>query len=328
MNINTIADSKLGYSKTALELENDQLKILLVPEIGGKIVKLTRKKTGTQFLKQADTDPSDYPQPEYGEEFLPPHASGFDECFPNVAPSDYSFNGTTVTLPDHGELWNQSWDYECNDKEIIIWTFGKSLDYRFKKHIRLNGSNMEIIYELENLEETPFEYIWSSHPLMEIQPGDELLLSNEISDVLLNWSSDSTLGRLGTKLQWPKIIDDNRNIDFNIVQDKSLGFAVKLYSKRLKTGMAGLYRTQTDESFVLSFDVEQIPFLGIWLCYGGWPESGSKKQYTLALEPCSSRPDSLIKACQWGDQQEISPSTIKSWQLNVQILDGKTNLSS
>jgi hypothetical protein len=207
-----------------------------------------------------------------------------------------------------------------------MWTKGELLNYRFAKHIQLSGSSVEITYELESLEEIPFDYIWSAHPLLNIEPEDELLLPGEISELTLNWASDSSLGELGTNVSWPKILGNNSNIDFNYVQEKELGFAAKLFTKRLTQGKAGIYKQETDESLLFSFDVNQVPYLGIWLCYGGWPEGDFPKEYTLALEPCSARPDSLEKACKWDDQQQISPSTIKCWQLEINISEGKFDL--
>ncbi len=319
-------DELKKHSSSVVELENDELKLSLIPEMGGKILTLERKDTGTQFLHQGDIDLTNYRRPEKGEAFLPPFAAGFDECFPNVSPSDYRFKGENRKLPDHGELWTQAWNYDHKKDEILLWTRGQKLNYRFAKHIQLSGSSVEITYELECLEEVPFDYIWSAHPLLDVTEGDELLLPNEITDLLINWSSDPAAGSFGEKVEWPNILGNDSNIDFNYVQKKSAGMAIKLFSDRLSQGKAGLYKKETDESLLFSFDVDQVPFLGIWLCYGGWPENSSSKEYTVALEPCSGRPDSLEEACHWGDQRQISPSAIKCWQLQIDIADGKINL--
>ncbi|MDZ7680505.1 MAG: DUF5107 domain-containing protein [Fodinibius sp.] len=272
MSTNILETDKVEeHSSSVVVLENKELKLLLLPEMGGKILSLIRKESGTEFLQQSDIHLTTLRLPEQGEAFLPPYAAGFDECFPNVAPSSYHFNGDDIELPDHGELWTQSWDYEHKSDEILLWTRGNKLSYRFAKHIKLSKSSIEITYELENLEKVPFDYIWSAHPLLDIVPGDELLLPDELSELLLNWSTREELGTLGDFVSWPKILGNNSNIDFNYVQDKSLGLAVKLFSNRLTNGRTGIYKKDTDESLIFSFDVNQVPYLGIWLCYGGWP---------------------------------------------------------
>jgi len=323
-----IVDPK-EFGKTATEivtLENEQLTLSLIPGMGGKIISLVRKESGTQFLHKAEDNLANYQLPEDGKTFLPPYAAGFDECFPNVSPSSYQFEGVRIELPDHGELWTKSWDFDHDNEEILLWTRGKELKYRFAKHIKLAGSSIGITYELENLEKTPFDYIWSAHPLLNINPGDKLLLPDELSELLVNWSSNEELGTFGELVSWPEILGNKSNIDFNYVQDKMLGLAVKLFSDRLNRGRAGLYKQDTDESLIFSFDVNQVPFLGIWLCYGGWPVNKEMTEYTLALEPCSGRPDSLETACQWDDQQQISPLAIKCWQLEINISSGKSEI--
>ncbi len=309
-----------------VEIENDELAISIIPDLGGKMVSMTSKNSGTEFLKEPRIDYQLFSEPEYGEEFLPPNTSGFDECFPNVSPSKYKFKGEVLELPDHGELWSKSWKYQEHKNAITLWTHGKQLNYRFSKHIELDGSAIRITYELESLEEVPFEYMWSAHPLLDITEGDQLIVPEEISEVVLNWASDPNVGNLGDRLTWPDILGNNSNIDFNNIQNKSLEFAVKLFSDRLKKGEAGLYKQQTDETLFFSFDTGQVPFLGLWLCYGGWPSHRKEKEYTLALEPCNARPDSLAEACKWGDQQQISPLSIKSWEVDISVYNGKKNL--
>ncbi|WP_445664944.1 DUF5107 domain-containing protein [Fodinibius sp. AD559] len=309
-----------------IELENEELRIAIIPDLGGKMIKLESKKTGTQFLKEPSIDYHLFSQPDYGEEFLPPYAAGFDECFPNVSPSKYEFNGEVLELPDHGELWTKPWKCQEHKNAISLWTHGEQLNYRFAKHIELDGRTIQITYELESFEEVPFEYIWSAHPLLDIAKDDQLLLPDEVSEVVLNWASAPNIGDLGDRLTWPKILGNISNIDFNYVQNKSLEFAVKLFSDRLTNGKAGLYKQQTDETLLFSFNTDQVPFLGLWLCYGGWPADAKQTEYTLALEPCNARPDSLAKACKWGDQQQISPMSIKCWEVDISVLNGQKHL--
>jgi galactose mutarotase-like enzyme len=327
MSTDTIDPDESGETTAeVITLENEELSLSLVPDLGGKMLSLVRKETGSEFLQQSPVDLKNYPRPQYGDSFLPPYAAGFDECFPNVSPSHYHYNDRNIDLPDHGELWTTAWDYDYTEDEILLWTHGKQLSYRFAKHIKLQGASLEITYEIENLEKMPFDYIWSAHPLLNISSGDELLLPDEISTLLINWSSREEVGGLGDSVSWPKILGNNTNIDFNYVQDKSLGMAIKLFSNRLKNGRAGVYKKDTDESLIFTFDVNQVPYLGIWLCYGGWPAGAKNKDFTLALEPCSARPDSLETACCWEDQQQISPFAVKCWQLELDVVAGKSNL--
>lgn len=306
-----------------LELENERLKLRVLPEMGGKILQIENKATGTRFLKETDQDLTRLSTPASGSAFLPPYASGFDECFPTISASAYRYGDRQLALPDHGELWTQSWEYEQRESGISLQTSGTLLNYRFTKHIYLQGGRIELVYELTNQGEDPFDFLWSSHPLLEVEPGDRLLLP-EISEVLLNWSSDPSMGGLGTVHPWPRLLTYNDEVDLGVVQDPGMEFAMKAFTPRLANGKAGLRKKQTGETFMFSFDPEITPYLGIWLCYGGWPEDSEQKEFTVALEPCSGRPDALDKSCEWGEEQRIAPKATKSWELRIDISQSNT----
>ena len=88
----------------ALLLENELTSMVLIPEIGGKVVSIKSLATECEFLWQDDTRP--YATPHYGELFANYDASGFDECFPSIGQCAYpEFPWQGITIPDHGEIW-------------------------------------------------------------------------------------------------------------------------------------------------------------------------------------------------------------------------------
>ena len=312
-----------------LVMENEELFLQILPEMGAKITHITRKKSGTEFLKQPKKVLDKTRLPKYGQEFLPPYAVGFDECFPNISPSVYKHeSGRKIYLPDHGELWSQSWMFErISDEEIKFWMDGVQLDYRFYKTIKLKGSSIKILYEVENWGDSIIEYIWSSHPLLEIQKGDKLVLPEEVTEVVVNGTQRHDNRKTEKLIEWPELYGSPHGVHFDEVLPPSSKFAGKFFTDRLQSGFAGIYRVESDESILFRFDTEKIPYLGIWLCYGGWPESSQQKDYTVALEPCSSRPDSLNEAIKWGEQKSIRPKDISTWELEILIHDGQPNIS-
>lgn len=320
--------SLIDQAKSEITLENDKLNLKLIPDLGGKIAGLILKESGTQFLKLSDISLENIPQPEFGELFLPPYAFGFDECFPNVSPSGMPLKGSFIDLPDHGELWSRPWKYELADKnKIRLYTEGNLMSYTFSKKVQIVENTIKIEYELKNLEDVTFHYIWSAHPLLNIQQGDELILPEGVSQVLLNWSSDASLGRAGDYLSWPDLFGEVENQNFNTVASESLGFAAKLFTDKLKTGKAGIFKKETGESLIFSFDIDETPYLGIWICYGGWPVDSVEKEYTLALEPCSGRPDDLSTAIDRNESSKMGPGATKKWSMNIKLNPGKEKLN-
>jgi len=307
-----------------LVLVNSRLIVTIFPEMGGKISGIERKKSGTQFLQQADGNYHNVKLPEYDQDFLPPYAAGFDDCFPTVSPCSISLNGEIINLPDHGELWTSGWKVEQSGPGMKLTTFAKKLNYRFSKWIQLDGDSLIIRYRVENLSETAMPFIWSSHPLLNVDPEDELILPPEIKEVLVDGMTEEEIGQFGDRLSWHGLKSGILPFDPSIVQPKETDFAGKFFSEKLQTGLAGIYRKQTDESLLFQFDTAEVPYLGIWLCYGGWPEESAIKDLTVALEPCIGRPDSLEKAIEWGENLEVKPSEMREWSLKITIEDGKS----
>jgi galactose mutarotase-like enzyme len=231
-----------------------------------------------------------------------------------------------IDLPDHGELWTSSWETEQSGPGVKLTTYGKKLNYRFTKWIQLYGNSLTIRYRADNIGSSPIPFIWSSHPLLNVDPEDELILPAEINEVLLDGMTEEDIGKFGDRLSWQDLKSKTFPFDLSIVQPKETGFAGKFFSEKLQTGLAGIYRKQTDESLLFEFDTAEIPYLGIWLCYGGWPENSENKDLTAALEPCIGRPDSLEKAIKWGENLEINPSEMHEWSMKITIEDGKSKI--
>ncbi|PKD44034.1 hypothetical protein [Rhodohalobacter barkolensis] len=307
-------------------LVNSRLIVTVLPEMGGKISGIVRRKSGTQFLHQTDENYQNVELPAYGQEFQPPYAAGFDDCFPTVSSCSILLNGETIDLPDHGELWTSQWEVEQLGPGVKLTTYGKKQNYRFTKWIHLDGETLTIRYRVENFSNSTIPFIWSSHPLLNVDPEDELILPPEINEVLVDGMTEKEIGKFGDRLSWQGLKSEILPYDLSIVQPKEAGFAGKFFSNRLQNGLAGIYRKQTDESLLFRFDTAEIPYLGIWLCYGGWPEDLDEKDLTVALEPCIGRPDSLKKAMEWGENQDIEPSKQREWSLEISIEDGKLNL--
>lgn len=304
-------------------LENEKLRITLLPELGGKMTRLENKGTGTQFLKQYEKSEGDLKPPNLGFDFKPPYAFGFDECFPTVAPSNYLFNESVIHLPDHGELWAQEWEYELHDDRVVLNATGVNLLYEFEKEIVLKGCEIEISYSVRNNSYRQFDYIWSSHPLLEIDDQDELLIHEEVNRVSIHRSNEE--GQVKKKeTEWPYLFGSKT--DFSIVQPKSSNQAIKLFAENVRKGRAGLYRKRSHETILFNFDAGKTPHLGIWLCYGGWPEEADIGSYTVALEPATASFDKLSDAIENTENKVIEPGGCHSWTLTMKIISGKADI--
>jgi galactose mutarotase-like enzyme len=306
---------------TQLTLDNSRIHATVLPELGGKMSSLVRVATGREFLRPAASQP--VKPAVYGAVFGSRDANGFDECFPTIAACQYIgeyFGG--LAIPDHGELWSSRWQFEIRGEELWLAATGRRLPFIFRKRIRLEDETVAIQYELESVTDAPFHYLWSAHPLLRVDPGCRIILPTDVTDVLVESSRNQRLGNHGDSARWPRTsLADGSETDLSILGDPSRQTADKLFTPRLSQGACGLYYPDSNESVSFHFNSAVVPYLGIWICEGGWPnpEDG---HYTVALEPCTSPVDSLAEAVGRGDSAEIRPGTKRFWELRVQLQIG------
>lgn len=309
-------DELAGLKRVSLQTAHLSVKFL--PELGGKMISLMRSESGREFLLQPPERP--YRGATYGANFEEYDTSGFDECFPSVSACEYP--GSDTVVPDHGELWSVPWQYEISDESLSLMTSGSRFPYIFSKRVSLDGPEVVLAYKVESLSDKPFKFLWSAHPLLAVIPGCQIVLPDEVNELFVNWSHNDRLGKFGDTCGWP-FARDRYGVESNLaeVQSREAKIADKLFTDRLSDGYCAVYYPESDESIVFQFDTASVPYLGLWICQGGWP-SPDRGHLTLALEPCSGRPDSLAEAAKREECQVLPPRETKSWQVRIQVQRG------
>ncbi len=113
----------------------------------------------------------------------PGDSGGWDECFPTVAPSPMpGAPAGTPPLPDHGELWSAPWTSSAfehaGNVTLTASATGRLLPYEFHRELTLDAREpvVRLRYRLRHTGDAPFPWIWSAHPLLNVQPGTTLEL--------------------------------------------------------------------------------------------------------------------------------------------------------
>jgi galactose mutarotase-like enzyme len=306
--------------KEHVTLHNDRVQVTVQPERGGNMTSLVSRDTGREFFLQPEEQA---PQPvSYGDAFDEHPPSGFDECFPTVASTSvaYSAHSEAVSLPDHGELWCRAWDYETRGEALLLWVEGEQLPYRFEKEIRLREYGVELNYTVENQGDYALPYVWSAHPLLRTNGAERIELPADVDAVSLYWASDDCLGESGDRLPWP--VDEARSLlpDLSRVSSDVPDLALKCFTDGLSTGAAQLCYSDPEEALRFVFDPDSVPYLGLWLCYDGWPPDRSWSQRTVAIEPTSSPTDALADAIAQEACPVLTPGDAHSWTLKLQLV--------
>jgi hypothetical protein len=311
-------DSVYGF--TRVTLSNDCIRLTVLPHIGGKMTSIRRIASEREFLLQ----PADrvYQQGSYGARFEDYDSSGFDECLPTVAACQYpegKFVGTVI--PDHGEVWSIPWQYQVHENELKLAAAGSRLPYIFRKRVRLQDDAVIVGYELESVTDEPFRYLWSAHPLLSVETGCRIILPAEVSRVLVNSSRHNRLGTAGSECSWPIHNLGYHGVDLSVIGSKTDRTSDKLFTDRLAQGWCAVHYPVSDESICFRFDSEVVPYVGIWACYGGWPNN-DHGHFTAALEPCTSRFDSLAEAISQQECELLAPRETKNWELRIEVKQG------
>ncbi|MCC6443970.1 MAG: DUF5107 domain-containing protein [Armatimonadetes bacterium] len=297
-------------------LENDRLKVVILPELGAKMTRLVRKATGRDFLCHNPYLPR-LLKPGYGSAFDAFDVSGFDECFPTIGACRYPEDPWAgAELPDHGELWAVPWQCRREGDRLHFEVEGRALPYRFSMQVSLDGESVVLDYAVANRSPHPMKVLWSSHPLLAFPPGSRILLP-EGARVVVGESRGLRLGRPGDTLNWPlATAPDGRKYDLSVLAPPYLGYVDKLYTARLREGWCGIRDASTGEGVLFTFPVEKVPYVGLWLDLGGWPEG--QPFYQIALEPCSGTPDALDEAVRdWNSFAVVPARGELSWSLTM-----------
>jgi galactose mutarotase-like enzyme len=308
----------------AVVIENGLLRLTVVPQLGGKIVSLVRCESGHEFLLQPHESTQAYQLPIYGDRFGEYESSGFDDCLPTVAECFYPEEPfLSRQLPDHGDVWCLPAKVEAFEDQINLTTVLRSLPLRFTRTVRLQGNQVRLDYEATNLSESTVKFLWSAHPLLKVEPAAEIILPQEVREVEVAWSKDERLGKAGDRCPWPEATDCfGRPVELNRISSVIEGTAEKLFTPRLSDGFCGMFLPQANESIAFRFDTRQVPYIGIWICQGGWPGNRSTQDFTVALEPCNGRPDSLDDAIIRNECAVLAGAATLQWWLEIEVNSG------
>ena len=277
-------------------LENDFLKVSVIPELGAKIAQIKDKHANYEWLWEDPSRPLRARQvtDKYDEHDI----TGFDECFPNIGISSYPGDPDLI-LPDHGELWSQAWTCEKTNDSIISTAIGKVLPYKFERKITLKDRSLVFSYAIENTGQESFKGFWSAHPLFNAVEGMQILLNGNrpmtkefgFSGRMGSDGADGYEGHLDEYV-WPNTIGESgKNYDLSQVT-LAEPLTDKVVVSAPDDGVITLLNPQHKCSVRFLLNPQEIPYVGICFNLDAWPFTGRKARW-LAIEPCLGPTDKL-----------------------------------
>jgi galactose mutarotase-like enzyme len=275
-----------------IRLENEEISVIVYPRYGGKISSFcSRQGKREWFWRNPQTA---LKQVEFGSPYDDNFYGGMDELFPNDFPTVVN----DVTLPDHGELWSQPWDYDivCGEQG---WTISMSLSLRLysvriERRIYLKRNGMVVESTLTNLSDRPFPYLWVLHPAFNIGPRFRFHFPQ--GKVIVD---DELNGRVRKEIKpftWP---GNEIGYDLSVVPERNGGLE-SYYITDLPEGRFIIEDTENREALKVEFPLEVFPHMWLFMPLGGW-----RDHYVAVIEPSSGYPTDLAYAVKNGTSSNL-----------------------
>lgn len=293
---------------------------MVLPAVGAKIASLNFRSQELLQPPLSPIGPRTHTMP-----FDAGDASGWDECLPSVAACSVDTQTGPAEIPDHGDLWRVSWtvlDHSPNSVTLAGACF--SLPLTLKRKLSLvetaRGVQLNLDYRLTNTGTAPVPWSWAAHPLFSVAPGDRIVLPDSVRTLRLEGSGGNRLGAGGDEIQWPIAqLADGFHTDLSSVAAPDSGIGDKLFAGPTNPDRAwcALDRPSAGVRIKVSFSADATPYIGLWICYGGWPERPGPKQVCVALEPATAPVDSLARSGPWS--RTLAPAAWSDWSMQVDL---------
>ncbi|HUT65209.1 MAG TPA: hypothetical protein VMZ05_03560 [Spirochaetota bacterium] len=301
----------------AVVLENDALKVSILPRWGSKLASILYKPLDYELLWQ--NAGKDYRKTAYGDLYEAGEASGFDEMFPTISRCFYeseTWSGTEI--PDHGEVWSIPWKYEIADDQVLLRVKGVRFPYYLEKKVFLEGAVVHQQYRAENPAASDLEYIWAAHPLFNTTEGMELIVPQGMHRIV-NAVPSRRLGPYGRIYGFPSAeLEGGKKFDLSKVPKKnSADYQKYWFLGKVTEGWCILYNPIKKLSIGMTWPRDRVPYLGVWVNEGGWAD-----QYNIAPEPATGAMDRVDFSKMWGMSSVLRAGEAREWLLAISVREG------
>lgn len=314
MKFETKSEDIIFKGEQAVTLENEFLRICILPKRGAKISSFFYKPALKELLWQIQGDYTR--KPVYGDMFTSEDSSGYDDMVMSILPGHHtSFPWENTDLPDHGELWSLPWDVVCEGNSLNCSVSGIRLPYHFSREVSLEGSSLVLEYCAENPTPYDMDFLWTAHGLINISPGSKLSLPREMNRIL-NSVPGNRLGEDMKEYSYPIVNEGKKNeFDLSTVPGKNMvGFQKYYFLGTVSEGWCSFLDNESHLDIRYEWPVEKVPYLGIWLNEGGWED-----QYNLGIEPATAAMDSPELAAKHNMTTVLSAHSSLTWELKISV---------
>jgi hypothetical protein len=259
---------------TRVVVQNDVIECEYIPVLGGKMTRLTDRRTGREWLWRHPRMP--YQQvPSTANYVAVADTGGWDECFPTV--------GGVITRWRRGRGQPSPTMVNCGAKtptvtwlvqdDAVVYTCvweGLSLPYTFMRSIEIGtNASIDVLYRVKNHGDADLHWIWCAHPLVALQP--DMALHTPAGTTFLHANQQ---GELVSDTPESIVLSDQRVLDLTYIPDVTSAMTAELYSDVLPSGWVALQAS--NGRLTMRWDSAEIPQLAVFINAGmeqRWCES-------------------------------------------------------
>ncbi len=290
-------------------LQNEFLKVTVLPEAGAKVFDVIDRRTGRNFLwHNPRIEPQPYPIEANFDNYW---CGGWDDAFPTCEACLYRGE----QYPNLGELRSLTWKVEeAREESATLSAFGPISPVAATKTVQLKGRCLEMTYSIENLGYSGIDFLWGTHPAYAI--SSETVLHIPARTGIVGVSSHASFGVAGQRYSWPMLESDAGVTDMSRARAANANSNAGHYATDLSAGWYAVEDSVSEQSLLFEFDLAVCPNLWMWLSYGGW------RGYHLAvIEPWTSCPVTLSEAVEAGTHRHLKPG--ERFQTSVRLTAGE-----
>ncbi len=275
----------------ACVLENDILRVAVLPEVGAKIHQMIFKPTDRDLLFHHPR--VEVRKPVFGVNVDNWWTGGIDECVPTGAPCVVDGE----ELPYLGEAWSMPWSAErLSATAVAFRRDGVITPFHIERIMELRPGEpfVRMRHQLTNTGTTPFRFIWGIHPGLAVGPATRIQIPARLGVIDESWPQDR-LGAPGTTYPWPKQ-------ELTELAETPGGTWDLHYATELEAGWLAAWDARWQSGFGMTFPPDVFKCVWVWLVDGGW-----RGIRCVAVEPWTGFPSALAAAVEAGHASQLGP---------------------
>lgn len=310
------------HGKRILFIENEVLRVTILPDNGCDIAEFNYKPTDLSFLWRTRQGINSilHPHQQYSDRFNQTYHGGWFEAFPNVG---LACNFQGISFEPYDEVKYLSWNMQLikdDSEEVVIRFSVKTLKTPFfiEKTIRLRSGSpvLEIESTVENTGRAPFPWQWGHHPLLGYPfLSEDCIIDIEDAQIDTFFEFDNARIKQGTRGAWPIIEGKNGPVDLRKFPVQNADINDLYWLSKLSNNFVAVRNVWLETGLGIAWDMDVLDHCLLWYNANGdrgYPHYG--KAYTLCIMPASTGIHTLEAAANENNLKVLKPGeSVSAW---------------